>query len=157
MVVQIVCIVSYYHSCLTSTAYSYVFVGSSEVKMSEQDQSDERRPLLQATPAGAEPPSSISLDALQRLLESQLSRANSRFSSMVEDKLQSFKREMSEDNASLLESAFKRLKKDSYTFKAKAIRDSMNTKKKYWNPSVKLRRVSPPIGSRKLQRRSNKV
>ena len=39
---------------------------------------------------------------------------------MVEDKLQSFKRELSsvsEDNASLPESAFKRLKKDSYTFK----------------------------------------
>ena len=36
---------------------------------------------------------------------------------MVQDKLQSFKRELSEDNASLLESAFKRLKKDSYTFK----------------------------------------
>ena len=36
---------------------------------------------------------------------------------MVEDKLQSFKRELSGDNASLLESAFKRLKKDSYTFK----------------------------------------
>ena len=36
---------------------------------------------------------------------------------MVEDKLQSFKHELSEDNASLLDSAFKRLKKDSYTFK----------------------------------------
>ena len=83
--------------------------------MSEQDQRDERRPLLQAAPAGAQPPSAISLDALQRLLESQLSQANS----MVVDKLQSFKRELSEDNASLLESAFKRLKKNSYTFKNK--------------------------------------
>ena len=44
--------------------------------MSEQDQIDERRPLLQAAPAGAEPPSAMSLDALQRLLGSQLSQAN---------------------------------------------------------------------------------
>ena len=57
------------------------------------------------------------MDVLQRLLESQLSQANSRVSSMAEDKLQSFKRELSEDNASSLETAFKRLKKDSYTFK----------------------------------------
>ena len=84
--------------------------------MSEQDQRDERRPLLQATPVGAEPPPAISLDPLQRLLESQLFQANS----MVVDKLQSFKCELSEDNALLLESAFKRLKKDSllrFTFK----------------------------------------
>ena len=47
--------------------------------MSEQDQRDERRPLLQATPAGAELPLAIALDALQRLLETQLSQANSRF------------------------------------------------------------------------------
>ena len=33
----------------------------------------------------------------------------------------------------------------------------MNTKKRYWNPSVKLRHVSPPISSRKLQRKSSKV
>ena len=82
------------------------FAGSSEVKMSEQGRDDERRRLLQASPAGAEPPSSISVDALQRLLEKQLSQATSRFSSMVEDKLQSFKRDLSEDNASSLESAF---------------------------------------------------
>ena len=100
--------------------------------MSGQDQRDKRRPLLQATSARAEPPLAISLDALQRLIETQSSQANSRFSSMVEDKLQSFKRELSEDNASLLESV----------------------KKKCWNPSVKLRRVSPPISLRKLQRRS---
>ena len=81
--------------------------------MSEQDQRDERRLLLQATPVGAEPLPAISLDSLQRLLESQLCQANS----MVVDKLQSFKRELSEDNALLPESAFKRLKKDSYTFK----------------------------------------
>ena len=85
--------------------------------MSEQDQRDEPRPLLQATPAGTEPSSAISLDKLQLLLESQLSQAIPRFSSMVEDKLQSFKRELSEDNVSLLESAFERLKKDSYTIK----------------------------------------
>ena len=100
--------------------------------MNDQDQRDKRRSLLQATPARAEPPLAISLNALQHLLETRLSQANSRFSSMVEDKLQSFKRELSRDNASLLESA----------------------KKKYWNPSVKLRRVSPPITLRKLQRRS---
>ena len=85
--------------------------------MNEQDQKDERRPLLQAAPAEAKPPSVISLDVLQLLLRSQLSQASSRFSSMVEDKLQSFKRELSEHNASSLESAFKRLKKHSYIFK----------------------------------------
>ena len=85
--------------------------------MSEEDQGDECRPLLQAAPAGAEPPLAISVDASQRLLESQLSQANSRFFWTAEDKLQSFKCELSEHNATLLESAFKRLKKDSYTFK----------------------------------------
>ena len=81
--------------------------------MREQDQRDERGPLLQATPVGAEPPPAVSLDPFQRLLDSQLCQANS----MVADNLQSFKCELSEDNALLLESAFKRLKKDSYTFK----------------------------------------
>ena len=90
------------------------FVGSSEVKMSKQDQDDELRPLFQAVPAGAEPPSAVSVDTLQRLLESQLSQATSRFSSMVENKLQSFKRELSEDNVTSLESAFKVCREDHF-------------------------------------------
>ena len=46
-----------------------------------------------------------------------MSRRNSRFPSIAEDKLQSVKSELSEHDASLLESAFKRLRKDSYAFK----------------------------------------
>ena len=79
------------------------FIGGSEVKMREQDQRDERPPLLQAALAGTEPPSVISVGALQCLPESKLSQADSSFSSMVEEKLQYFKRELSEDNASSLE------------------------------------------------------
>ena len=46
-----------------------------------------------------------------------MSQASSRFSSMIEDKLQSSKRVLSEDSASSLESAFKRLKKLSHIHK----------------------------------------
>ena len=124
--------------------------------MSEQDQKDERRPLLQAAPAGAEPPSAISLDVLQRLLGSQLSQASSRFSSMVEDKLRSFKRELSEHNASSLESAFKRLKKHLYFFKNEGNKRQYEHQEKLLEPSVKLGTIwLPTLRMRTLYRDLN--
>ena len=97
------------------------------------------------------------MDALQRLLESQLSKGTSRFFAMVEDKFQSFKGELSEDNASSLESAFKRLKRDSYTFKKEGNKRQYEHQEKFWNLSAKLRLVSPPTSWRKLQRKLSKV
>ena len=80
------------------------------------------------SPSGA--PIAVEMSQVEGVIKSTIDPLTSKLTNKIDEKLQSFKRQIVEEQSSRLDSAVKRFKKDGYFFKKEDLRDKLKGRSK---------------------------